>query len=146
MRVRMTVVAAAVALLLCGIFTSPAALEGQGPEGRWPLQPKSSLDRVIAPFLEGWYANDDGTYTLSFGYVNMNDEAVEIPLGEGNLMEPAQFDGRQPTTFSPGRHRGVDLNLVLQADLHRERLPVIPCIVCGVRTGANAPGTQKGRR
>ena len=107
MRVRSTVVAAAVALLLCGIFAGPAALDAQGPEGRWPLQPKSSLDRVIAPFLEGWYANDDGTYTISFGYLNMNDEAVEIPLGEANFLEPAQFDGRQPTTFAAGRHRGV---------------------------------------
>ena len=107
MRVRSTVVAAAVALLLCGIFAGPAALDAQRPEGRWPLQPKSSLDRVIAPFLEGWYANDDGTYTLSFGYLNMNDEAVEIPLGEANFLEPAQFDGRQPTTFAAGRHRGV---------------------------------------
>ena len=107
MKVRLTVVGAAVALLLGGILAGPVALEAQGPEGRWPLQPRSSLDQVIAPFLEGWYANEDGTYTLSFGYLNMNDEAVEIPLGEGNVIEPAQFDGKQPTTFLPGRHRGV---------------------------------------
>ena len=107
MRVRMTVGGMAVALLLCGAPAGPVALEAQGPEGRWPLQPRSSVDRVIAPFLEGWYANEDGTYTLSFGYLNRNDEAVEIALGEGNFLEPAQFDGTQPTTFLPGRHRGV---------------------------------------
>jgi hypothetical protein len=107
MKVRLTLGALAVALMLSGALPGPSVLEAQGPEGRWPLQPRSSLDRVIAPFLEGWYANEDGSYTFSFGYLNMNDEAVEIPLGEGNVLEPAQFDGKQPTTFSPGRHRGV---------------------------------------
>ena len=107
MRVRLTVLGVAFALLLGGTLSGPAAVDAQGPEGRWPLQPRSSIDRVIAPFLEGWYANEDGTYTLSFGYLNRNEEAVEIPLGDGNLLEPAQFDGGQPTTFLPGRHRGV---------------------------------------
>jgi hypothetical protein len=65
------------------------------------------LDRIVAPFLEGWYANEDGTYSFSFGYLNRNDETVVIPLGDGNSIEPAQFDGMQPTTFLPGRHRGV---------------------------------------
>jgi hypothetical protein len=44
---------------------------------------------------------------MSFGYLNRNDETVIIQLGEGNSIEPAQFDGTQPTTFLPGRHRGV---------------------------------------
>jgi len=95
------------ALLLWSGLAAPAALDAQGPDGRWPLQPRSSLDRIVAPFLEGWYENEDGTYSLSFGYLNRNDEVVVIPLGEGNSIEPAQFDGMQPTTFLPGRHRGV---------------------------------------
>lgn len=95
-------------LVLGGLLIAPTALAAQGlAEGRWPVQPLSRTDRIIAPFLEGWYLNDDGTVTYSFGYLNVNDEVVEIPLGEANLIEPAEFSGMQPTVFLPGRRRGV---------------------------------------
>ena len=80
------------------------ALEAQEP---WPLQPTSRAERIIAPFLEGWYLNDDQTITYSFGYLNMNEATVEIPIGEGNSIEPAEFSGMQPTVFLPGRKRGM---------------------------------------
>jgi hypothetical protein len=57
--------------------------------------------------MEGWYANEDGTYSISFGYLNLNEDTLEIPVGEGNFIEPAQFNGMQPTTFYPGHQRGV---------------------------------------
>ncbi|HSH75114.1 MAG TPA: hypothetical protein VLA09_05505 [Longimicrobiales bacterium] len=98
----------AIQLLLCGGLWAPVALEAQAlTEGRWPLQPGSRVERVIAPFLEGWYLNDDQTVTYSFGYLNLNDSTVEIPIGEGNLIEPARFGGMQPTVFLPGRRRGM---------------------------------------
>ena len=46
------------------------------------------------------YDNDDGSATISFGYFNrntLNDGVVMVPLGESNRIEPAQFDGMQPT-------------------------------------------------
>lgn len=56
----------------------------------------------IIPIYEGWYPNEDGTRDICFGYFNLNlNEAVEIPLGEGNFMEPAEYDGHQPTHFTP---------------------------------------------
>ena len=55
MKIGSTVSRTAVALLLGVTVTGPAALEAQNAEGRWPLQPRSGLDRVIAPFMEGWY-------------------------------------------------------------------------------------------
>lgn len=61
----------------------------------------------IIPVLEGWIANPDGTTSFSFGIINRNEEAVEIPLGEGNYIEPAKFDGNQPTHFPPGRTTGA---------------------------------------
>ena len=61
----------------------------------------------IIPVLEGWIANPDGTTSYSFGIINRNEEAVEIPLGEGNYIEPAKFDGNQPTHFPPGRTTGA---------------------------------------
>jgi hypothetical protein len=62
----------------------------------------------VSPFFEGWYANSNGTYTLSFGYFNRNrEEVVEAPLGADNFIEPADFDGDQPTSFPPRREMGV---------------------------------------
>ncbi len=114
---RMTVGGAAFALLLGGVlagpaaFAGPAALEAQvtgpGPDGRWPLQPRSPGNRHLAPFMEGWYANEDGTFSISFGYLNANSDTIIVPLGPDNFIEPAQFDGMQPTIFVPGHQRGL---------------------------------------
>jgi hypothetical protein len=57
--------------------------------------------------MEGWYDNEDGTYSLSFGYVNTNLDTLYIPVGENNFLDQAQFDGVQTAIFFPGRHRGV---------------------------------------
>lgn len=73
-----------------------------------PLAPVRAADQTVTPAFEGWYENPDGTLTLSFGYYNRNtEEVVDIPLGDDNFIEPAQFDGDQPTHFLPQRHWGV---------------------------------------
>jgi hypothetical protein len=67
----------------------------------------------VVPIFEGWYENDNGTHELSFGYFNVNtEEVIEVPLGPDNFIEPAEFDGSQPTHFLPvpsrdRRHYGV---------------------------------------
>lgn len=61
-----------------------------------------SHSQPVIPIYEGWYRNADGTYEICFGYFNLNmDEALDIPLGERNFMEPSQYDGHQPTHFTP---------------------------------------------
>ena len=56
--------------------------------------------RPVVPVFEGWFENEDGTYTLSFGYISMNlAEPLNIPLGPDNFIEPSEFDGGQPTHF-----------------------------------------------
>ncbi len=117
MQIRMTVGGVAFALLLWGALAGPAALAspaalqaqvtGPGPDGRWPVQPRSPGNRYLAPFMEGWYANEDGTFSISFGYLNANRDTIRIPLGPDNFIEPAQFDGMQPTIFVPGHPRGL---------------------------------------
>lgn len=69
------------------------------------LAPATGLP--IIPVMEGWVANDDGTRMISFGFINRNTEAVDIPLGPNNYIEPAEFDGNQPTHFHAGRGTGV---------------------------------------
>ena len=111
MQIRMIVGGVAFALLLLGVLAGPAALEAQvtgpGPDGRWPLQPRSPGNRHLAPFMEGWYANEDGTFSISFGYLNANQDTIWIPVGPDNFIEPAQFNGMQPTIFVPGHPRGL---------------------------------------
>ncbi len=88
----MTLAAAAVA----GHNTVVAA---QTPE-RFPLGPNAASGAGVAPYFDGWYANPDGSVTLSFGFMNRNTKgAVDIPIGPDNRVEPATFDGMQPTHF-----------------------------------------------
>jgi hypothetical protein len=56
----------------------------------------------VIPVYDGWFANPDDSYTFCFGYFNLNtDEAIDVPLGPGNRIEPARYDGGQPTHFDP---------------------------------------------
>ena len=78
----------------------------------------------MVPIFEGWYRNPDGTFELSFGYFSVNtEEVLEVPLGPDNVIEPAEYDGRQPTRFEPvpegdRRHWGV-FTVTVPAGLRR---------------------------
>ena len=95
-------VGAAVAL---GTLWVAAPLQAQ----RIPFEKRVFAEQVlrthsqpVVPIYEGWYRNADGTREICFGYFNLNmDEAIDIPLGERNFMEPSQYDGHQPTHFTP---------------------------------------------
>jgi hypothetical protein len=74
----------------------------------WMLANLRPGGQPVIPIFEGWYEKADGTRTLCFGYYSLNtEESLEIPLGPDNFIEPARFDGRQPTHFSevPAEHR-----------------------------------------
>ncbi|MDE2664483.1 MAG: hypothetical protein OXI39_15955 [Gemmatimonadota bacterium] len=91
---------AALAATLC-LDTAPLA-------GQVPLGNPSGRGQTVTPAYEGWYPNADGTLSLSFGYFNRNfEETIEVPLGPDNTIEPAEFQGAQPTSFAPRRHYGV---------------------------------------
>ena len=75
----------------------------------------------VIPIFGGWIDNEDGTGDLCFGYKSLNlEERREIPFGPDNFIEPARFDGVQPTFFlevPPGgwhRHYCVFTVRVLQ--------------------------------
>jgi len=106
-----------------------AALSASATAQDWtrrefPLAPPNSQGNFVAPYFDGYFRNADGTYTLSFGFMNRNErDLIEIPLGPNNFIEPAQYDGVQPTAFpvvSYGgfggpRERGV-FGVVVPAD------------------------------
>ena len=64
-------------------------------------------DQPLIPIFEGWYPNPDGTYGISFSYLNMNFvETFHIPIGPDNFLEPSEYNGMQPTFFMPALPRG----------------------------------------
>ena len=68
----------------------------------WQLRTVRESGQPVIPIFEGWYPEENGTYNLCFGFFNLNrSEALHIPLGPENFIEPARFDGAQPTHFSP---------------------------------------------
>ena len=62
----------------------------------------------VAPMLEGWYRNADGTATILLGFFNPNTvQAIELPVGDLNYFSTDPKDRGQPTYFPPGRSWGV---------------------------------------
>ena len=73
-----------------------------------PLSPRRDSGQSVTPAYEGWYPNEDGTISLSFGYYNRNsEEVVEIPIGPNNFISPGAESQGQPSEFHPQRHWGV---------------------------------------
>jgi hypothetical protein len=72
------------------------------------LAPVRESGQTVTPVFEGWYRNPDGTFSLSFGYLNRNSrEVVEIPVGDDNRIAPGNPNHGQPSRFEPRRHWGV---------------------------------------
>ncbi len=96
-------------LITCGL--AAALLLGTAPSVNAQYDPRARLQPRglgVSPTFEGWYPNEDGTYTLSFGYFNRNtDEVVTIPVGEANFVSPGAADQGQPTYFDARRGYGI---------------------------------------
>jgi hypothetical protein len=90
------------------VALAPLPAESQDWTRReFPLAPTNSSGNFVAPFFDGFYENEDGTYTLSFGFMNRNQaDLVEIALGPDNFIEPAVYDGGQATSFPVVRYGG----------------------------------------
>lgn len=81
---------------------------GQVPDGIRTTDDgvKYARGQNIVPVFEGWVPNEDGTFSLLFGYFNRNwEENVFIPVGPNNRIDPGGPDAGQPTVFTPRRER-----------------------------------------
>ena len=64
-----------------------------------------SKGQTLSPAYEGWMPNEDGSFTLYFGYMNSNWlEEFDIPAGPDNNIEPGGPDQGQPEHFYPRRN------------------------------------------
>jgi hypothetical protein len=83
-----------------------AALIVSVPLRRGHAQERFTHGQTIAPAYEGFEPNPDGTFDLVFGYLNRNyEEALDIPIGPANNIEPGGPDRGQPTHFLTRRRR-----------------------------------------
>ncbi|MBT8146867.1 MAG: hypothetical protein KJN90_08435 [Gammaproteobacteria bacterium] len=105
-----TVISIALGLLISVSFTTQA----QTPPRFLTLNPPEGFP--IIPLLEGWIAHEDGSRELVFGYINRNEEAIDIPVGENNYIEPAEFNGMQPGHFEGGARGPQIFSVTLPPD------------------------------
>src|SRR6476661_1490677 len=89
----------AAAMIAAGVIGTAAQL---------PLMPARERGASVTPAFEGWYPNEDGSFSLLVGYYNRNStETFDIPVGPNNRIEPGDIDQGQPTHFETGRQWGV---------------------------------------
>jgi hypothetical protein len=73
-----------------------------------PLEPMKDAGLGVTAAYEGWFKSPDGTVRLLVGYFNRNlKQALDIPIGPENRIEPGGPDQGQPTHFLPRRQWGV---------------------------------------
>jgi hypothetical protein len=71
-----------------------------------PMQLKYNQGQAVQPIFDGWSRNDDGSFSLHFGYLNRNYiEEPHVPVGPLNNIEPGGPDRGQPTYFYPRINR-----------------------------------------
>jgi len=93
-------VTGALAVALSGLVAAPLYAQLPAHLRDYPLASRKGSGDPVAPMFNGWIANPDGSVRLIFGFANQNrDQVLDIPLGPNNKLEPAQFDGVQPTHF-----------------------------------------------
>ena len=93
-------------IALCTIvaLAIPAFARAQG----LPLEPLHDSGQSVTAAFEGWFRNQDGSFSILFGYYNRNQKQdMDIPVGPNNEIEPGGPDRGQPTHFLPGRQWGV---------------------------------------
>lgn len=73
-------------------------------------EPFRGFGASITPAYEGWFTNADGTHSFLIGYLNRNmNQAIDVPIGPANRIEPGGPDLGQPSHFLPGRLTGMFL-------------------------------------
>jgi hypothetical protein len=62
----------------------------------------SAADKAVTPAPSCYFANGDGTVTVTVDVTNDNPTATTLPVGSQNKLNPGAQDRGQPTTFAPG--------------------------------------------
>jgi hypothetical protein len=88
-----------------------------------PAEPPKQFGSGVTGSFEGWFDNADGSHNFLVGYLNRNRaQAVDIPIGPNNRIEPGGPDLGQPTHFLPGRNVGMFIVTVPKEFTLQQRL------------------------
>src|SRR5438128_5780360 len=91
-------------LIILTTIASSAIVSGR----QLPMEPPHATGQSVTGAFEGWFANQDGSFSILLGYYNRNTkQELEIPIGPNNRIEPGGPDQGQPTHFLTGRQWGV---------------------------------------
>jgi hypothetical protein len=116
---------AAATFMVAAAFIVVAQAQQQPPRPNIPsgvlLEPLGTTGEAVYPAFEGWGPNKDGANVLLVGYFNRNKEAVDVPIGPENRIEPGGPDFGQPTHFLSGRQWGM-FSIVLPKDFGNKKL------------------------
>jgi hypothetical protein len=70
--------------------------------------PRHDSGQSVTAAFEGWFHNQDGSFSLLFGYYNRNlNQELDIAIGANNRIDPGGPDQGQPTHFLTRRQWGV---------------------------------------
>jgi hypothetical protein len=106
------------AVLISGVALG-VLLSGQ----QLPSEPARAFGASITGAFEGWFQNDDGSFSFLVGYLNRNrGQDVDVPVGPNNRIEPGGPDLGQPTHFLRGRHVGMFVVTVPKEFTNQQRL------------------------
>jgi hypothetical protein len=106
------------------VLAAACMLSSAGPAAgqALPLEPPKEAGMGVTPALEGWFQNEDGTYTILVGFFNRNlKQTLDIPIGPNNRIEPGGPDMGQPTHFGVRRNWGV-FTIKVPKDFGNKRL------------------------
>ena len=94
--------------LVVGVLLVGAGLSRPLQSTQLPSEPQRQFGTSITGAFEGWFPNTDGSRVFLVGYLNRNNsQALDVPIGPNNHIDPGGPDMGQPTHFLPGRHWGM---------------------------------------
>jgi hypothetical protein len=103
---RLVILCAAVALAAGLSFVRSVRLQADGAQ-QLP-EPRKQFGAGVTGAFEGWFTKKDGSRWFLVGYYNRNSrQALDVPVGPDNRIEPGGPDMGQPTHFLPGRQTGM---------------------------------------
>jgi len=88
-----------------------------------PMAPVRGAGQGVTGSFEGWFPNQDGSFTLLMGYFNRNEnEALDIPVGPNNQIQPGGPDMGQPTHFLPHGRQWGNFSIKVPKDFADKKL------------------------
>ncbi len=141
----LTILAAA-AWPSCALFgQTDDDLSSLGLGGGLMIRNMRPSGQPVVPIFDGWYAEQDGSISLCYGYQSLNlEEDVDLPLGPDNFIEPSGLDGGQPTHFDevPPEYRRRTCVFTVRAESVEAADDVVWTLTTrGVRLSARASGS-----